>query len=168
MCSDACDLTLDPNTANTRLILSDENRKATLLKDHQSYPDHPDRFDEEPQVLCGESLTGRCYWEAVRNGDAEISVAYKGINRKEGETVCLDPMTNPGVCGAMMTDSLSGTVITELIYLLSVHLLIELECMWTCRLALCLSTASLTHTHSHTYTHSTPHSLNPSMLDLGC
>ncbi len=88
-------------------------------------------------------------------------------------TVSLDPMTNPGVWSALITDSLSGTIITTLLYLLSVHPLIEQECMWTCRPALCPSTASLTHTHSHTYTlshtytHSTPHSLNPSTLGLG-
>ncbi|XP_048051672.1 NACHT, LRR and PYD domains-containing protein 3-like [Megalobrama amblycephala] len=78
----ACDLTLDPNTANTRLILSDENRKITYVEDHQSYPDHPERFDDVPQVLCGESLTGRCYWEAEWSKDTEISVTYKGISRK--------------------------------------------------------------------------------------
>uniref|UniRef100_A0A672LV77 SPRY-associated domain-containing protein n=1 Tax=Sinocyclocheilus grahami TaxID=75366 RepID=A0A672LV77_SINGR len=55
----ACDLTLDPNTANIFLILSEENRKVTYAKEEQSYPDHPDRFDgNNPQVLCSESLTG--------------------------------------------------------------------------------------------------------------
>ncbi|XP_043084880.1 NACHT, LRR and PYD domains-containing protein 3-like isoform X2 [Puntigrus tetrazona] len=79
----ACDLTLDPNTANTQLILSDKNRKITRVFEHQLYPDHPERFDASPQVLCVESLTGRCYWEAEWTGDyAEISVSYKGINRK--------------------------------------------------------------------------------------
>ncbi|XP_050957614.1 stonustoxin subunit beta [Labeo rohita] len=79
----ACDLTLDPNTANPRLILSDNNRKITRVEDHQPYPDHPERFDAVPQVLCVESLTGRCYWEAEWSGDyAVISVSYKRINRK--------------------------------------------------------------------------------------
>ncbi|XP_016398914.1 NACHT, LRR and PYD domains-containing protein 3-like, partial [Sinocyclocheilus rhinocerous] len=55
----ACDLALDPNTANTRLVLSEDNRKVTCVSEPQLYPDHPDRFDE-PQVLCSESLTGRC------------------------------------------------------------------------------------------------------------
>ncbi|XP_026136224.1 tripartite motif-containing protein 16-like [Carassius auratus] len=78
----ACDLTLDPNTANTRLVLSDENKKITRVEDHQPYPDHPERFDV-PQVLSVESLTGRCYWETEWSGDyADISVSYKGINRK--------------------------------------------------------------------------------------
>ncbi|KAF4097116.1 NACHT, LRR and PYD domains-containing protein 3-like [Onychostoma macrolepis] len=85
----ACDLTLDPNTAHTRLILSDENRKITYVKDHQPYPDHPERFDGVHQVLCVESLTGRCYWEAEWSGyNAEISVSYKGIIRK-GERDCV-------------------------------------------------------------------------------
>ncbi|ROL52308.1 NACHT, LRR and PYD domains-containing protein 12 [Anabarilius grahami] len=82
--SNACDLTLDPNTANTRLILSEKNRKITCVFQHQPYPDHPERFDEVPQVLCGESLTGRCYWEAEWSRGAEISVTYKGISRKGG------------------------------------------------------------------------------------
>ncbi|KAF4115489.1 hypothetical protein G5714_002978 [Onychostoma macrolepis] len=79
-----CDLTLDPNTAHTRLVLSEENRKVTRVKERQSYPDHPDRFDWY-QVLCSESLTGRCYWETEWSGDeAEISVSCKEIKRKGG------------------------------------------------------------------------------------
>ncbi|XP_016384460.1 NACHT, LRR and PYD domains-containing protein 12-like [Sinocyclocheilus rhinocerous] len=81
----ACDLSLDPNTANTQLILSEDNRKVTRVKDHQPYPDHPERFEQVPHVLCGESLTERCYWEAEWSRDnAEISVTYKGISRKAG------------------------------------------------------------------------------------
>ncbi len=83
LCSDACDLTLDPNTAHTQLILSDENKKITRVLERQPYPDHPERFDACYQVLCIESLTGRCYWETEWSGDyAGISVSYKGINRK--------------------------------------------------------------------------------------
>ncbi|XP_052424274.1 NACHT, LRR and PYD domains-containing protein 3-like isoform X2 [Carassius gibelio] len=77
-----CFLTLDPNTANTELILSEENRKATGVKKNQSYPDHPDRFDYYPQVLCRESVCGRCYWEIDWSGHVEISVSYKSIIRK--------------------------------------------------------------------------------------
>ncbi len=83
LCSDACDLTLDPNTANTGLILSEENRKVTRVEEEQSYPDHPDRFEYHPQVLCSESLTGRCYWETEWSGAyVHISVSYKEIKRK--------------------------------------------------------------------------------------
>ncbi|XP_059420410.1 NACHT, LRR and PYD domains-containing protein 12-like isoform X1 [Carassius carassius] len=86
----ACDLTLDPNTANTRLVLSDENRRITHVYEHQQYPDHPERFDDVPQVLCVETLTGRCYWETEWSGDnADISVSYKGISRKGVREGCM-------------------------------------------------------------------------------
>uniref|UniRef100_A0A672K0L6 B30.2/SPRY domain-containing protein n=1 Tax=Sinocyclocheilus grahami TaxID=75366 RepID=A0A672K0L6_SINGR len=85
LCSGACDLTLDPNTAHTQLILSDENRKITRVFERQPYPDHLERFDDAPQVLCVESLTGRCYWETEWSRDyVDISVSYKGVNRKGG------------------------------------------------------------------------------------
>ncbi|KAL0202324.1 hypothetical protein M9458_000342, partial [Cirrhinus mrigala] len=80
----ACDLTLDPNTAHTQLILSEDNRKITYVEEHQPYPDHPERFTDIPQVLCRESLTGRCYWEVEWDSWARIAVAYKGISRKDG------------------------------------------------------------------------------------
>ncbi|ROL51256.1 NLR family CARD domain-containing protein 3 [Anabarilius grahami] len=84
----ACDLTLDQNTANIHLILSKKNKKVTFVKEKQSYPDHPERFDSRHQVLCRESLSGRCYWEAEWIGDADISVTYKGISRKGRNENC--------------------------------------------------------------------------------
>ncbi|XP_041959986.1 NACHT, LRR and PYD domains-containing protein 3-like isoform X5 [Alosa sapidissima] len=80
----ACDLTLDPNTADRRLSLSEGNRKVTHVEKQQPYPEHPERFDCTWQVLCREGLTGRCYWEAELSDDvgAEISVAYKSTERK--------------------------------------------------------------------------------------
>ncbi|KAK9960243.1 hypothetical protein ABG768_010318 [Culter alburnus] len=84
----ACDLTLDLNTVNTRLALSERNRKVTCVEEIQPYPDHPERF-ECPQVLCRESLTGRCYWETEWSGiGVNISVTYKGISRKRGSNDC--------------------------------------------------------------------------------
>ncbi|XP_057187933.1 NACHT, LRR and PYD domains-containing protein 12-like isoform X2 [Triplophysa rosa] len=78
-----CDLTLDPNTAHPHLVLWDENRKITRGMDVQPYPAHPDRFECYQQVLCRESLTGRCYWEAELSGlGVVVSVSYKSISRK--------------------------------------------------------------------------------------
>ncbi|XP_072562733.1 uncharacterized protein [Paramormyrops kingsleyae] len=85
----SCQLTLDPNTANRHLSLSGGNRKARRGSEDQPHPDHPERFEYDPQVLCRESLTGRCYWEAEWDGDgAWIGVTYKGIGRKGESDDC--------------------------------------------------------------------------------
>ncbi|XP_059204064.1 NLR family CARD domain-containing protein 3-like [Centropristis striata] len=84
----ACELTLDPNTANRKLLLSEDNRKVTEVKDEQPYPDHPERFDHWKQVLCRDGLTGRSYWEMEWKGWVNIGVAYKGIKRKGQNDVC--------------------------------------------------------------------------------
>ncbi|XP_039636189.1 tripartite motif-containing protein 16-like [Perca fluviatilis] len=81
------EITLDPNTANTRLLLSEGNRKATVMSEHHSYSNYPDRFTVEWQVLSRESLTGRCYWEVERRGrGVDVAVAYKNISR-EGRSI---------------------------------------------------------------------------------
>ncbi|XP_034151174.1 NACHT, LRR and PYD domains-containing protein 12-like [Esox lucius] len=86
-----CDLTLDPITVNRFLRLSEEDRKVTRGTVVQPYPDHPERFEYRPQVLCRESLSGRCYWEVEWSGrEADIGVTYKGINRRgRGDDSCL-------------------------------------------------------------------------------
>ncbi|XP_056441144.1 NLR family CARD domain-containing protein 3-like [Gadus chalcogrammus] len=82
----ACELTLDPNTAHRHLSLSEDNRKVTRVEEDQSYPDHPDRFDSQTQVLGREALTGRCYWEVEWGGWVDIGVTYRGITRRgEGD-----------------------------------------------------------------------------------
>ncbi|XP_053186803.1 E3 ubiquitin/ISG15 ligase TRIM25-like [Scomber japonicus] len=71
-------ITLDPNTVNNRLSLSEENRKVTFITEEQCYPHHPDRYTEYCQVLSRESLTGRCYWEVEKGvGGVSVVVAYK-------------------------------------------------------------------------------------------
>uniref|UniRef100_W5L461 Tripartite motif-containing protein 16-like n=1 Tax=Astyanax mexicanus TaxID=7994 RepID=W5L461_ASTMX len=77
---DFCRLTLDPNTVNQNLI-----------KNVQSYSDHPERFDCWCQVLSKESVSGRCYWEvewSSTGGYVYISVSYKGISRKGWGNEC--------------------------------------------------------------------------------
>ncbi|XP_064815229.1 NLR family CARD domain-containing protein 3-like [Oncorhynchus masou masou] len=84
-----CDLTLDQNTVDRHLSLSEENRKVTWRTEEQPYPDHPERFDGCGQVLCREGLTGRCYWEVEWSGrGARIGVTYKGISRRGGVKDC--------------------------------------------------------------------------------
>uniref|UniRef100_UPI003AAB7391 NACHT, LRR and PYD domains-containing protein 14-like n=1 Tax=Centroberyx gerrardi TaxID=166262 RepID=UPI003AAB7391 len=78
----ACELTLDPITANEHLALSERNRRVAYIKEKQPYCDHPERFDEEYQVLCREGLTGRCYWEVELQGIVSVGLAYKSTERK--------------------------------------------------------------------------------------
>ncbi|XP_033972002.1 NLR family CARD domain-containing protein 3-like isoform X2 [Trematomus bernacchii] len=78
----SCELTLDSNTAHRNLKLSENNRKVTRVGEEQPYPDHPERFDHWPQLMCREALTGRCYWEVEWRGRVEISVTSRGIRRR--------------------------------------------------------------------------------------
>uniref|UniRef100_A0A671XFC1 Tripartite motif-containing protein 16-like n=1 Tax=Sparus aurata TaxID=8175 RepID=A0A671XFC1_SPAAU len=83
------EITLDPNTANTYLLLFEGNRTATNIEDEQSYSDHPDRFTDWDQVLSRESLTGRCYWEVEwGGGGVQVAVAYKNISRAGESNEC--------------------------------------------------------------------------------
>ncbi|XP_048011743.1 tripartite motif-containing protein 16-like [Megalobrama amblycephala] len=84
-------LNLDLNTVNKHLHLSERNRVITnTFPELQPYPDHPDRFDVYPQVLCRESVCGRCYWEIEWSGNNMfISVSYKSISRKGRGKECV-------------------------------------------------------------------------------
>ncbi|XP_070821787.1 protein NLRC3-like [Chaetodon trifascialis] len=85
-----CQLSLDPNTADRNLSLSDDNRRVMVVKEKQPYPDHPERFDSWKQLLCREGLTGRCYWEVQWKGRVNIGVTYRGIKRRgDGDDCCL-------------------------------------------------------------------------------
>ncbi|XP_051767468.1 stonustoxin subunit beta [Ctenopharyngodon idella] len=83
-----CNLTLDPNTVHNRLSIVEGNKKLICNPEPMSHPDHPERFDGLPQVLCKEPLTGRCYWEAEWSGLGDMVVSYKGISRKGEGSEC--------------------------------------------------------------------------------
>jgi len=75
---------------NKFLRLSENNRVITDTRTElQPYPDHPDRFDDEWQVLCRESVCGYCYWEIEWSGCVYISVSYKSISRKGSGDECV-------------------------------------------------------------------------------
>ncbi|KAM9826864.1 uncharacterized protein ACB057_013528 [Neosynchiropus ocellatus] len=80
------DITLDPNTAGSWLLLSEGNRKVTYKRKVQSPPRHPDRFTDYLQILSEEPLTGRCYWEVERRGAVVVAASYKNISRSGGES----------------------------------------------------------------------------------
>ncbi|XP_034148015.1 E3 ubiquitin/ISG15 ligase TRIM25-like [Esox lucius] len=82
-------LTLDSNSTNKYLCLSEGNRKVTWSNKVQSYPNHPDRFTIFTQVLCKEGLSGVCYWEVEWSGECvNVAISYKEINRKGGGHEC--------------------------------------------------------------------------------
>ncbi|ROL44883.1 NLR family CARD domain-containing protein 3 [Anabarilius grahami] len=84
-------LTLDLNTVNKFLRLSERNTVITNTNTPQPYLDHPDRFDDVWQVLCRESVCDRrCFWEIERSGErVDISVSYKSISRKGQGDECV-------------------------------------------------------------------------------
>uniref|UniRef100_A0A4W5P509 SPRY-associated domain-containing protein n=1 Tax=Hucho hucho TaxID=62062 RepID=A0A4W5P509_9TELE len=86
----ACELTLDPSTANGFLILSEGDRKVMCQRKDQQYPITRDRFDNCNQVLCKEGLDKRHYLEVECLHNVNIGMAYKRIERKgTGDSVTL-------------------------------------------------------------------------------
>ncbi|XP_076023469.1 E3 ubiquitin-protein ligase TRIM39-like [Genypterus blacodes] len=60
----AVDLTLDPDTANPKLILSDDEKQVHLGDVRKNFPDNPQRFDSCVCVLAKQSFSsGRFYFE---------------------------------------------------------------------------------------------------------
>ncbi|XP_019711514.1 stonustoxin subunit alpha-like [Hippocampus comes] len=77
----ATELTLDDNTVNKNLTLSEENQKVTYGS-ARSYPSSTERFVDHPQVLCKEALSGRHYWEVEWRGHVVVAAAYSTTPRK--------------------------------------------------------------------------------------
>uniref|UniRef100_A0A669DPQ3 NACHT domain-containing protein n=1 Tax=Oreochromis niloticus TaxID=8128 RepID=A0A669DPQ3_ORENI len=144
----SCQLTIDTNTVNTNLQLSNNNRKVTHVEEVQSYPDHPDRFDVHPQLLCRNGLTGRCYWEVEWRGNVFISVSYRSIRRK-GDSDCVFGWNDQSWSLICSDDAPQSVWHNNRLTSppppppppppLS---LTEQQCMWTVLLALCPSTES--------------------------
>ncbi|XP_016103934.1 NACHT, LRR and PYD domains-containing protein 12-like, partial [Sinocyclocheilus grahami] len=83
----ACFLTLDPNTAYTRLILSDKNRKVTCVDEDQLYPDHPDRFNGHLEVL---SLLAKCLGDSNMNDVLKQSDLLQAVDRPQADGVTFE------------------------------------------------------------------------------
>ncbi|KAM9322998.1 LOW QUALITY PROTEIN: tripartite motif-containing protein 16-like [Pholidichthys leucotaenia] len=82
------EITLDPNTVNEFLLLSEENRKVTIASQPQSYPPYPERFTDYSQALSKESLSECCYWEVEWSGHRlDIAVTCKNISKGGEESL---------------------------------------------------------------------------------
>ncbi|XP_042283958.1 E3 ubiquitin-protein ligase TRIM21-like [Thunnus maccoyii] len=81
----AVDVTLDPDTANPQLILSDDGKQVYCDNVKKNLPDNPERFSLCPCVLGKQSFSlGKFYFEVQVKGKTEwvLGVARESINRK--------------------------------------------------------------------------------------
>ncbi|XP_060730837.1 E3 ubiquitin-protein ligase TRIM21-like [Tachysurus vachellii] len=81
----AVDVTLDPDTAHPKLILSADGKQVTHGDTRQNLPETPRKFNTCPCVLGNQSFSsGRFYYEVQVRGktDWELGVATENINRK--------------------------------------------------------------------------------------
>ncbi|XP_062282376.1 E3 ubiquitin-protein ligase TRIM21-like, partial [Scomber scombrus] len=86
----AVDMTLDPDTANPKLILSADVKQVYCGDVKKNLPDNPERFSVFPGVLGKQSLSsGRFYFEVQvkEKTNWALGVAKESINRKGQITV---------------------------------------------------------------------------------
>ncbi|XP_044198507.1 E3 ubiquitin-protein ligase TRIM39-like [Thunnus albacares] len=81
----AVDVTLDPDTANPWLILSDDGKQVNCGDVKKNLPNNPERFSPSPCVLGKQSFSsGRFYFEVQVKEKTKwaLGVARESINRK--------------------------------------------------------------------------------------
>uniref|UniRef100_A0A3P9Q2L0 E3 ubiquitin-protein ligase TRIM21-like n=1 Tax=Poecilia reticulata TaxID=8081 RepID=A0A3P9Q2L0_POERE len=82
----AVDVTLDPDTAHLKLILSDDRKQVKHGNDWKKLPDNPERFSKCVFVLAEQSFSsGRFYFEVQVKGktDWDLGVVRESVDRKE-------------------------------------------------------------------------------------
>ncbi|XP_034645454.1 erythroid membrane-associated protein-like [Trachemys scripta elegans] len=89
----AVDVTLDPDTANPWLVLSEDRKCVRLGDTRQDLPNNPERFDPCVNVLGAEGFAGgRRYWEVEVGDKTEwtLGVCRESVSRKGDITLSPD------------------------------------------------------------------------------
>ncbi|XP_067851718.1 E3 ubiquitin/ISG15 ligase TRIM25-like [Heptranchias perlo] len=104
--------TLDPDTANPYLVLTDSNRTVSASGQIQVLPRSAQIFDRWPQVLGTKGVScGRSYWEidVMEGGGAwSIGVCYSSISRKGVGNECLLGFNDKSWCVHSGPDAFSS------------------------------------------------------------
>uniref|UniRef100_A0A3B4YG99 B30.2/SPRY domain-containing protein n=1 Tax=Seriola lalandi dorsalis TaxID=1841481 RepID=A0A3B4YG99_SERLL len=81
----AVDVSLDPDTANAHLLLSDNGKQVFCGDVEQNLPDNPERFKPNVNVLGKQSCSsGRFYYEVQVKGKTswDLGIAKESVSRK--------------------------------------------------------------------------------------
>ncbi|KAM4633231.1 E3 ubiquitin-protein ligase TRIM21-like [Polymixia lowei] len=86
----AVDVTLDPDTAHPKLILSKDRKQVRASNTCDNLPDNPERFDTNIKVLGKEGFSsGRFYYEVqVKGVEWDLGVVKGSIYRKVDISAC--------------------------------------------------------------------------------
>ncbi|CAM4674821.1 unnamed protein product [Leuciscus chuanchicus] len=98
----AVDVTLDPDTANPYLILSDDGKQVSHGDVKQDVPENPKRFDLDCVLAKQGFSSGRFYYEVQVKGKTQwsLGVIRESINRKE--EITLSPEDGYWILGLIM------------------------------------------------------------------
>ncbi|XP_047434728.1 E3 ubiquitin-protein ligase TRIM21-like [Mugil cephalus] len=86
----AVDVTLDPDTANPHLILSDDGKQVHCGDVRKKLPDNPERFSKYGCLLGKKSFSSYCFYFQVQvkgKTDWDLGVARESSNRKGNITL---------------------------------------------------------------------------------
>ena len=68
---------------------SESDGKGDWPRAHQLCPDDPERLkQQQQQLVCGEALTGPCYWEVEWRGELHPAVTDRGIPTSGDDCQC--------------------------------------------------------------------------------
>uniref|UniRef100_A0A3Q2UHN4 B30.2/SPRY domain-containing protein n=1 Tax=Fundulus heteroclitus TaxID=8078 RepID=A0A3Q2UHN4_FUNHE len=84
------DVTLDPNTANPYLVLSDDGKRVSCGDAEQVLPDRPERLSSFGVLGRQSFSSGRFYYEVKVKGKTkwDLGVVRESVNRKGENTIC--------------------------------------------------------------------------------